>query len=316
MLKKKVTIIGAGMVGSATMMSLLNLGLIAEIVLVDQNEDKAFGEALDAFHTTSFTYAPNVLVRKGTYEDCKDSQMIVMSAGPSVKPGEKLDRMALTQVNAKVTREVMAQITKYTKEAIIIFVSNPVDILTYIAQNEFNYPAHKIIGTGTLLDTARFRRIIGEQLLVDTKNVHGYVLGEHGSTAMITWSTCNVGGISIEDCPEKFGITPIDKEAVLKEVKEAGMKILLAKGYTNYGIAETVARLVKAISLNELSILPLSTTLNGEYGLNDVALSVPCIIGQEGIKKVLDIPLSEKEQAELVQSGEGLKKTMKEYNII
>ena len=310
MIKNKVCVIGAGMVGSATMMSVLNSGLVAEIVMIDQNVNKAEGEALDAFHTTSFTYVPNVLIRKGDYEDCKDAQIIVMSAGPSIKPGEKLDRRMLTQTNANVTRSVMKEITKYTKEAIIIFVSNPVDILTYIAQNEFDYPRNKIIGSGTLLDTARLRRIIGENYLVDTKNVHGYVLGEHGATAMAAWSLCNIGGIRLEEWSEKFNKPELNKEEVLKDVVEAGMKILLAKGYTNYGIAEAVARIIKAIVLNELSVLPVSTTLTGEYDIKDVAISVPCIIGQYGIENILDVPLTQEEYNRLKASAESLKATI------
>jgi len=316
MIKHKVSIIGAGMVGSATMMAILNSSLVAEIVLIDQNEEKAEGEALDAFHTTSFSYVPNVLIRKGTYEDCKDSQIIVMTAGPSVKPGQKLDRRILIETNANITRSVMKEIIRFTKEAIIIFVSNPVDILTFIAQNEFDYPKHKIIGTGTLLDTARMRRIIGEYFLVDTKNVHGYVLGEHGESAFITWSLCNLGGIPIDRCAQKFNKEVIDKEKILKDVKDAGMKILLAKGYTNYGVAESVARIVKAISLNELSILPVSTTLIGEYGIKDVAISVPCIIGQDGIKEILDIPLSDIERSQFIASGTSVKEAMKQSGTI
>ncbi len=311
MIKHKVCIIGAGMVGSAVMMAILNSGLIAEIILIDQSEEKAEGEALDAFHTTSFSYVPNVRIKKGSYEDCKDSQIIVMCAGPSVKPGQKLDRRILIETNTNVTRSVMKEITKYTQEAIIIFVSNPVDILTYVAQNEFNYPQHKIIGTGTMLDTARMRRIIGEYFLVDTKNVHGYVLGEHGESAFITWSLCNLGGIPIDECASKLSKEPIDKEQILQDVKQAGMKILLAKGYTNYGVAQSVARIVQAISLNELSILPVSTTLNGEYGIQDVAISVPCIIGQDGIKEILNIPLSAVEQEQLITSAKSVKKFVK-----
>lgn len=316
MIKNKVCIIGAGMVGSATMMSILNSGLVAEIVMIDQNEKKAEGEALDAFHTTSFTYMPNVLIRKGGYEDCQDAQMIVMSAGPSVKPGDNLDRRILTKTNAEVTRAVMKEITKYTKEAIIIFVSNPVDVLTYIAQNEFDYPKHKIIGSGTLLDTARMRRIIGEHYLVDTKNIHGYILGEHGATAMATWSLCNIGGIPLSECSEKFHQPALDQDKVLKDVVEVGMKILMAKGFTNYGIAEAVARIVKAIALNELSILPVSTTLDGEYGIDHVAVSVPCIIGQNGIQSIMEVPLTEEEHKKLKESAESLKHVMKDFEII
>ena len=289
------------------MIALIHSGIVAEIVMIDQNEKKAEGEAQDAFHTTSFTYVPNILVRQGGYEDCQDAQIIVMTAGPSIKPGEQLNRRVLAQTNVNVTRAVMKEIVKYTKEAIIIFVSNPVDVLTYVAQNEFQYPKSKIIGSGTLLDTARLRRIIGEYYLVDTKNVHGYILGEHGQTAMATWSNCNIAGMSLEAWSQMTQKALLNQEEVLQEVKEAGLKILLKKGYTNYGIAETVARIVKAIILNELSILPVSTTLQGEYGICDVALSIPCIIGQNGIEKTLTIPLTQEEQKQLVASGDSLK---------
>lgn len=316
MIKNKVCIVGAGMVGSATMIAILNLGLVAEIVMIDKNEIKAEGEAMDAFHTTSFTYMPNVLIRKGSYADCKDAQIIIMTAGPSIKPGENADRRTLTKTNAEVTRNVMKEITAYTKEAIIIFVSNPVDIVTFVAQNEFDYPKHKIIGTGTLLDTARMRRIIGEHFLVDNKNVHGYILGEHGSTAMATWSLCNIGGIPLMACSEKFGKAPLNKEEVLRSVVQAGIQILMKKGYTNYGVAETVARIVKAITLNELSVLPVSTTLQGEYHIHNVALSVPCIIGQNGIESILDIPLTSEEQEALQSSASSLRQTMEEFEIV
>lgn len=316
MIKNKVCIIGAGRVGSATMIAILNTGLVAEIVMIDQNEERAEGEALDAFHTTSFTYMPNVLIRKGTYEDCKDAQIIVMTAGPSIKPGDTMDRRVLTKTNAEVTRSVMAQITAHTKEAIIIFVSNPVDIVTFIAQNEFHYPRHKIIGSGTLLDTARMRRIIGEHFLVDTKNVHGYILGEHGRTSMATWSSCNIGGIPLAQCSKKFERPDLNQEQVLKEVVDSGIQIIMKKGYTNFGIAETVARLIKAITLHELSVLPVSTTLEGEYGIKEVALSVPCIIGQHGIERILEVPLNEAELESLKHSAESLKETMKEAGIL
>lgn len=316
MMKNKVCIIGAGMVGSATMIAILNTGLVAEIVMIDQNEERADGEALDAFHTTSFTYMPNVLIHKGTYADCKDAQIIIMTAGPSIKPGDKLDRRELTRTNAEVTRSVMKEIIAYTKEAIIIFVSNPVDIVTFVAQNEFDYPKHKIIGTGTLLDTARMRRIIGEHFLVDTKNVHGYILGEHGKTAMVTWSLCNIGGIPLNACSKGFQKEPLNEVEVLKEVVESGLQIIMKKGYTNYGIAETVARLVRAITLNELSILPVSTTLQGEYHIHNVALSVPCIIGTQGVERIIDIPLSPSEEQALQRSAESLRQTMQEFEIL
>jgi L-lactate dehydrogenase len=315
-IRDKVVIIGAGMVGSAVLNSLLTLNLLAEIVIIDNNVNRAKGEALDAFHTTSFAYSPNVHVRVGTYEDCSDAQLIIMTAGPSVKPGEELDRLNLADINVKVMREVMNSITQYTKDAIIIVVTNPVDIVTYLAQNHFGYPKEKIIGTGTLLDTARFRRILALKYMVDSKNVHGYILGEHGESAFAAWSLVNVAGIPANKLDELFQSKELlDPDAVLKEVKEVGLEVVRLKGYTNAGIAMSVSRLVKAILLNELSIVPVSTTLQGEYGISNVALSIPCILTSEGISRRLEVPLSEEELLKLRKSADNLSQVLEGLDI-
>ena len=314
--KNKVVIIGAGMVGSAVMNSVLGLGLVAEIVVIDNNVNKAKGETLDASHTTSFAYSPNVLLRVGDYGDCSDAQIIIMTAGPSIKPGETLDRLLLADKNVKVMNSVMASITKYTKDAIIIVVTNPVDIVTYLAQNSFDYPKEKIIGTGTLLDTARLRRILARKYLVDTKNVHGYVLGEHGGSAFATWSLVNVAGIPYNEFDKILGSKdPIDTDAILDEAKTTGLKILQLKGYTSSGIAMSVSRIVKAVLLNELSILPVSTTLDGEYGIKNVALSIPCVITSDGISKKLEVPLSPEELKKLKISADNLGKILDNLNL-
>ncbi|MBC8061217.1 MAG: L-lactate dehydrogenase [Clostridiaceae bacterium] len=304
-IKNKVVLVGAGMVGSAILNTLLGLNLVGEIVIIDNNIDKARGEALDASHTTSFAYSPNVHVRVGDYEDCVDAQTIVISAGPSMKPGEKMSRLVLAERNVKVMDSVMTSICKYTKDAVIIVVTNPVDIITYHLQNNFGYPKNKIIGTGTLLDTARFRRILALKYLVDTKNVHGYILGEHGESAFATWSLVDIAGIPAQSLDDIIGSTsPLNCDEVVAEVKTVGTEILQLKGYTSSGIAMSVSRLVKAVLLNELSILPVSTTLEGEYGISNVALSIPCVISSEGISKRLVVPLSETEAELLKKSAE------------
>ncbi|MDT8716185.1 L-lactate dehydrogenase [Clostridium sp. 19966] len=314
--KNKVVVIGAGMVGSSVLNALLSLSLISEIVIVDMNKDKAKGEALDASHTTSFAYSPNVSIRVGDYEDCKDAQVIVMTAGPSIKPGEKLDRLILADRNVKVMSSVMESICKYTKDAVIITVSNPVDILTYLAQNHFGYDEKKIIGTGTSLDTARFRRIIAEKYSVDAKNVHGYIMGEHGSSAFATWSTVNIAGVPFDKLSEVYGKdVALNKEEILNEVREVGLDIVQYKGYTSSGIAMTVNRLVKAVLLNEQSILPVSTTLRGEYGIKNVALSIPCILSSEGIDRKVEVPLASEEIALLKKSAENMSEVLKSLNI-
>ncbi len=304
-IKNKLVIIGAGMVGSAVLNSVMALNLLSEIVIVDQNEQKARGEAMDASHTTSFTYSPNVRIHAGEYADCRDAQIVVVTAGPSIKPGEAEDRLVLTKKNVKVMREVMKSISSYTKEAIIIVVTNPLDVATYVAQNEFDYPRSLIIGTGTLLDTARFRHIIAMRYGVDTKNVHGYILGEHGKTAFAAWSLVSIAGISLPRADEIFSVTePLDQEQVIKEVREAGWEIINLKGYTNTGVAMSVSRLVKAILLNEQSIVPVSTTLSGEYGISGVALSIPCVVSNQGISRKLEFPLADSEVEEMERSAD------------
>lgn len=314
--KNKVVVVGAGMVGGAVINALLSLELLAEIVVIDMNTKKAEGEALDASHTTSFAYSPNVHVRVGNYEDCEDAQVIVITAGPSMKPGEGKDRLLLAEKNVAVVNEVMKSITQYTRDAIIIMVTNPVDVLTYFAQTHFDYDENKIIGTGTLLDTARLRRILAQKYLVDTKNVHGYILGEHGQSAFAAWSIVNIAGIPVDEFDKILGSEePLDREAVVKEAKDVGLEILQSKGYTSSGIAMTVNRLVKAILLNELSIVPVSTTLKGEYGISNVALSLPCIITSEGIGKRIEVPLISEEVEELRKSSKDLIEVLEKLNI-
>jgi len=306
--KNKITVIGAGMVGSAVINALLNLDMIAEIAVIDSNVGKARGESLDASHTTSSDYSANVRVHEGGYEHCADSQVIVITAGPSAKPGDGTSRIDLANINIKVISGVMQQIMEYTQDAVLLFVTNPVDIITYVVQKRFDYPKEKIIGTGTMLDTARFRRILAQHYLVDTKNVQGYILGEHGQSAFATWSLVNVAGIPVSALDDVFGEDlRLDYHKVMEEVKSVGTEILNLKGFTNFGVASSVSRLVKAILLNELSVLPVSTTLSGEYGLDDVALSIPCIISMDGIMRTLPIPLSSEEMKSLKISADILK---------
>lgn len=314
--KNKLVVIGAGMVGSAVLNYTLSLNLLSEVVIIDSNKKKAQGEALDASHTTSFAYSPNVNVKAGGYEDCKDAKIIVITAGPSLKPGEKTDRILLADTNIKVMKEIMENIVRHTKDAIIIMVTNPVDITTYYIQQHFGYPKEKIIGTGTLLDTARLRRIIAKKYMVDSKNVHGYILGEHGETSFATWSHVNIAGIPYNKLKETFNLKEqLNTREILNEVKSAGFEVLKLKGYTNSGVAMSVSRIVKAILLNELSVLPVSSTLNGEYGINNVALSIPCIISNNGIERKMEIPLDNEEMLKLNESAKNLSEILDKLKI-
>lgn len=288
----KIVLIGAGHVGSAILDSLLRMNLADEIVVINRNQKKALGVVLDASHTTAFAYSANANIRVGTYEDYKDAQIIINTAGPSIQPGNSRDRMVLLQTNVQVMKEIMTQITTYTRSAIIINVSNPMDILTYIAQKEFNYPRNLLIGTGTLLDTARFNKMLADLCGVDAKNVTGFVLGEHGGTSFIPWNAVNIVGIPFHDFQKQFGLKePVDCEKLLHEVKVSGLDIVELKGYTSSGIALSVCRLVGAIMRNERAVVPASVVLEGEYGLEGIAMSLPCVISRNGMERTLQIPL-------------------------
>lgn len=296
----KIVLIGAGMVGSAILSSIISMNVVSEVAVIDMNENKAKGEVLDAIHTTAFAYSTNVNIHVGCYEDCRNAEIIVFSAGPSIKPGGADDRMALLKQNVAIVENTMKEITKYTKKAIVLIVSNPLNILVYAAQKAVNYPKDKIFGTGTLLDSARFRQMVGHLCGIDSKNVHGYVLGEHGRSAFIAWNLVNVGGVPLDKLQEVFHLDrPIDKEKLLEDVKGVGIDIVQLKGYTNSGIALSVARVIKCIRLNEKSILPVSTVVNGAYGIQGVALSLPCIISKHGVSEVVEVALDDKAKQDL-----------------
>lgn len=296
----KVVLIGAGHVGSAILDSLLRMNLADEIVVINRNEKKALGVVMDASHTTAFAYSANASIRVGTYEDCKDAQIIINTAGPSIQPGNSRDRMVLLHSNVQVMRSIMTEVVRYTRESVIINVSNPMDILTYLAQTEFDYPRRKMIGTGTLLDTARFNKMVADRCGVDAKNVTGFVLGEHGGTSFIPWNAVNIVGIPFDQFERQFDLPePIDKEQLLAEVKVSGLDIVELKGYTSSGIALSVCRLIGAIMRNERAVVPASVVLNGEYGLRSVAMSLPCVISRNGIERTLQIPLDEDGQEKL-----------------
>lgn len=291
----KIVIIGAGHVGSAVLNSLLGMNLAKEIVLINNlNREQALGEALDASHTLAFSYAAGCAIRVGDYEDCADAQIIINTAGPSIKPGENQDRMQLLETNLSVMASIMDGITRYTRDAILINVTNPVDILTYFCVRKYDYPREKLFSTGTLLDTARFCKMLSDILGIDVKSVTGFVLGEHGGTAFIPWNTVNVAGIPFDRFCEQFGLDkPIDREQLIRDVKASGLDIVELKGYTSSGIALAACRVVSAILFDTRTVLPLSVIPDGEYGLRDVAMSLPCIIGESGVRKILTLPLDE-----------------------
>lgn len=316
--KNKLVVVGVGHVGSYVLADAMKTGLFAEIGVIDILENVAYGEALDQAQATALTYMNNVDVKSGGYEQCADADVIIVAAGPSVIPdpndpkGEP-DRTLLTKTNCKVIREVMTGITKYTKEAIIILITNPLDTMVYIAENEFDYPVGRVFGTGTMLDSARLRKLVADTYKIDPKSVTGYMMGEHGSTAFPVLSHVNVSGIPFSELDKYFeGADDIkDPEVVKSSVVSAAYDVLNGKGWTNAGVAQAAVTMAKAILLDERSVYPACTTLRGQYGHDgDVALSMPCIIGREGILKQLPVKLNEWETQKLEESIAFIKATM------
>lgn len=315
-IKNKLVIVGVGHVGSAVLNCALSFNLASEIALIDINQQKAQGEALDSSHGTPFTYSTNINIHAGNFEECKDAKVIIIAAGPSLLPGEKLDRLTLASRNMGVMKEVMTSITQYTKDAVIIVITNPLDVMVYYAENHFGYPKNKLFGTGTTLETARLRRIIANKYQVDPKNVNGYMLGEHGNSAFPAWSLVNIAGVPCDELDACFKPTaPLDREQTAQEVVKVAYDVLNFKGCTNSGIAMAACRIAKAVLWNERSILPVSTTLQGEYGLHDVALSLPCLITETGIEKRIEISLSEDEIQKLKHSADCISTVLKSVGL-
>ncbi|WP_411680616.1 lactate/malate family dehydrogenase [Clostridium thailandense] len=318
--KNKLVVVGVGHVGSYVLADAMKTGLFAEIGVIDILKNVAYGEALDQAQATALTYMNNVDVKSGGYEQCADADVIIIAAGPSVipdpdNPEDEPDRTLLTKMNCEVIREVMTGITKYTKEAIVILITNPLDTMVYIAENEFGYPVGRVFGTGTMLDSARLRKLIADTYQIDPKSVTGYMMGEHGSTAFPALSHVNVSGIPFIELNQYFQATADiqSPEVVKASIISAAYKVLNGKGWTNAGVAQAAVTMAKAVLLDEKSVYPASTTLRGQYGHDgDVALSMPCIIGREGILKQLPIKLNEWEAQKLEESISFIQATMRD----
>ncbi|HHW22922.1 MAG TPA: L-lactate dehydrogenase [Clostridiaceae bacterium] len=311
----KVTIVGTGFVGSTTAYTLMLNGLISELVLIDINATKAKGEAMDLNHGLPF--AKPVKIYQGTYEDSRDSDLVIITAGANQKVGET--RIDLVHKNTAVFRDIISQIIKYNspENTLILVVTNPVDILTYVTWKLSGFPVNRVLGSGTVLDTARFKYLIGEHVGVDARNVHGYILGEHGDTELPAWSLTTIAGMPMDvycstckSCNDHQ-----NRDEIFNKVKNAAYEIINAKGATYYAVALAVERIVEAIIRNEHSILTVSSILQGQYGISDVALSVPTLVDRNGVNKVLEVPLTEEEQKLLHHSANSLKEIIKDLGI-
>ena len=316
MKNNKLAIVGVGHVGSYVLADAMKTDLFSEIVVIDKDKDVAFGEALDQAHATALTYMANTNVYAGDYQDVKDADIIIIAAGPSViitDKNAKPDRALLAEVNAEVIREVMEGITTYTKDAIIIVITNPLDTILYIAENEFGYPKGRVFGTGTMLDSARLRHAVASNYNIDPKSVTGYMMGEHGMTAFPVFSRLNVQGFGEKELNVHFqGKEALNREVFGQKVVDTAYDVITSKGWTNAAIAQAAITLAKAVVLDERSVYPVCTTLNGQYGYEgDVALSMPCIIGKNGVEQQLEIELDAEEMTLLHKSAQYIQETMR-----
>ncbi|MCX8130353.1 MAG: L-lactate dehydrogenase [Clostridia bacterium] len=304
----KVTVVGAGFVGSTTAYTLMLSGLISEIVLIDVNAGKAEGEVMDMNHGMPFVRP--VKIYSGSYEDCTGSDIVIITAGANQKPGET--RIDLVQKNTAIFKNIISEIVKHNNDCILLVVTNPVDILTYVTSKISGFPKNKVIGSGTVLDTARFRYLLGDHVCIDTRNVHAYIIGEHGDTEVPTWSLTNIAGIPMDRYCEECGNCKdnLSKFNIYENVKNAAYHIIERKGATYYAVALAVRRIVEAIVRDENSILTVSSLLNGHYGLENVCLSLPTVVNRNGIDRIIDIPLDKKEIELLQKSGNSLKEVI------
>ena len=298
---RKAAVIGCGFVGASIAFSLMQRGLFSEIVLLDVGRDKAEGEAMDLSHGLPYTAA--ISIYAGDYDDVADCALIIVTAGANQKPGET--RLDLIGKNVSILHSIVPELSRRGCEGILMIVSNPVDILTYAAWKLSGFPAHRVIGSGTVLDTARLKYLLGEHLQVDSRSVHAFVVGEHGDSELAVWSGANISGIPLTHFCELRGY--FDHEAsmqkIYEDVRDSAYEIIQRKGATYYGIAMAVARIAESIVKDEHAVMPISVLLAGEYGLRDLCLSVPTIVGKNGAQKVLEIPLSEEEAAALHASA-------------
>ncbi len=305
----RVAVIGTGFVGSSYAFALLNQGITEELVLIDLNKDKAEGDAMDLNHGLPF--APSrTKIWYGDYSDCGQADIVVITAGANQKPGET--RLDLVEKNTRIFKGIVKDIMASGFDGIFVVATNPVDILTYAVWKFSGLPKERVIGSGTILDTARFRFLLGDYFDVDTRNVHAYIIGEHGDTELPVWSHASIAGTSISEWTKnKQGYNQVELDKIFLHVRDAAYHIIEKKGATFYGIAMGLVRLTKAILQNEYSVLTVSAYLDGEYGQSDIFVGVPAVVNRDGIREIVELDLSDEEKQKFEHSIEVLKKTMK-----
>ncbi len=304
----RIAIIGAGHVGSTRAYALMLRGLASEVVLINNQRERAEGEAMDLSHGSIF--ASPAQVWAGDYADCREAAIVVLAAGAAQLPSES--RLDLLKRNAEVVRKITPQVVEHTRQAILIVVTNPVDMLTYVAWKASGLPAHQVIGTGTILDTARFRYLLSQHYQVEPRSVHAYVVGEHGDSQVPIWSLANIAGIRLSEFDRSTGdrLDSAAKAEIARETRSAAYEIIRRKGATHYAIAAGVARIIEAIVRNENSVLTVSSLMQGEQGLTEVSLSLPSVVNRQGIGRVLGLPLEPEERAGLEASAQVIRRAI------
>ena len=294
---QKAAVFGCGFVGSTIAYALMQKGTFSELVLLDANHAKAEGEAMDISHGLPFAHAMDI--REGDYEDIADASVVIITAGANQKPGET--RLDLVQKNAAIMRSIIREVKRVKCEGILLIVSNPVDILTQVALEESGFPKERVIGSGTVLDTARLKYLVSEKLKVDSRNVHAFIVGEHGDSELAVWSCANIYGIGLEDFAKMRGYSEFEKEKdeIYHAVRDSAYEIIERKGATYYGIGMAAARIAESIVRDSHTVAPVSVSLNGEYGLSGLCLSIPTVIGRDGAEQILEINFSEEENRKL-----------------
>ncbi len=301
---KKIGIIGCGFVGSTIAFDLAGSGLFSEMVLLDINKNRAEGEAMDLSHGLPFSGPMQIY--QGEYKDLTECGIIIIAAGANQKPGET--RPALLGRNREIMNSIVKQLLRYNKDCILIVVSNPVDVLTRMVFEASGFPPERVIGSGTVLDTARLKYLLGEHLSVDIRNVHAFIIGEHGDGEFPVWSGANISGIDLDDFCKLRKSCDFDqlKPTIREQVVNSAYRIIEGKGATYYGIAKAVGRIVECIIKDQHSVLPISVLVDGHYGLHGIYMSLPAILGRNGVEEILDFDLNETEREQLENAAKRL----------
>lgn len=310
---RKAVMIGCGFVGSAAVFSLMESGLFSEIAMIDADREKAEGEAMDISHGIPF--AKQMKIYAGDYDDVRDASIVIVTAGANQKPGET--RLDLVKKNVGIFKQIIPEIASRDFGGILLIVANPVDILTAVAQKLSGLPTNRVIGSGTVLDTARLKYRLSDHLGVDSKSIHAFIIGEHGDSEIAVWSSANVSGIPLNDFCELRGHYQHEKatKEIAQKVKDSAYEIIQKKRATYFGVAMAVRRICEVIIRDEKSILPVSTLMTGQHGIDGVVLSMPCVVGKDGIETIVPISINEEEEEKLKESAKVLENIMKEIEI-